>query len=66
MEELTQRLREKAGLSQEQAAQVIEEIKNFVKEKFPMLAGAVDNVFPSAGQVAKGASTDSSAEFPGL
>lgn len=45
MTELIDKLKAQAGLSSEQAAQSLEVIKNFVKEKFPMLAGAVDNIF---------------------
>jgi len=48
MQELINRLIEKAGISTEQAHQSIETIKDFVKEKFPMLGGAVDNMFASA------------------
>ena len=45
MQELIDRLVEKAGITPEQAQAAIEAIKDFVKEKFPMLEGAVDNVF---------------------
>jgi hypothetical protein len=50
MQELINRLTEKAGISAEQATKSIETIKDFVKEKFPMLGGAVDNMFASASQ----------------
>ena len=40
-----EKLIEKAGISQEQAHKAIETIKEFVKEKFPMMAGAVDKLF---------------------
>ncbi len=49
MQELLDRLTSKAGLSAEQATSSVGVIKEFVKEKFPMLAGAVDNIF--AGQM---------------
>jgi len=45
MQELIDRLKNEAGLSDEQAKKAIETIKNFVVEKFPMLEGAVKNVF---------------------
>jgi hypothetical protein len=45
MQELINRLTEKAGISAEQANKAIDTIKDFVKEKFPMMAGAVDNLF---------------------
>jgi hypothetical protein len=47
MQELINRLTEKAGITTEQAAISLETIKDFVKEKFPMLGGAVDNMFAS-------------------
>ena len=45
MEELIAQLKTKAGLTDDQAAKAIETIKDFVKEKFPMMAGAVDQLF---------------------
>ncbi|MGQ0738162.1 MAG: hypothetical protein ACT4OJ_03800 [Bacteroidota bacterium] len=45
MQELIEKLKAEAGLSDEQARQAIITIKNFVVEKFPMLEGAVNNVF---------------------
>ncbi len=45
MQELIKLLTEKAGITEEQATTSIETIKDFVKEKFPMMAGAVDNLF---------------------
>jgi hypothetical protein len=45
MQELISRLTEKAGISADQATKAIDTIKDFVKEKFPMMAGAVDNLF---------------------
>lgn len=45
MQELIERLQEKAGITEEQAQKVIESVKDFVKEKFPMLEGAVENIF---------------------
>lgn len=45
MDELIEQLKTKAGLTEEQAGKAIETIKDFVKEKFPMMAGAVDQLF---------------------
>jgi hypothetical protein len=45
MRELIDRLIKEAGISEEQAKIAIEAIKKFVVEKFPMLEGAVGNVF---------------------
>lgn len=48
MQELITRLTEKAGISTAQATKTIDTIKEYVKEKFPMLSGAVDNMFAGA------------------
>ncbi len=45
MNELVTRLVNDAGLTPQQAQKAIETIAGFVKEKFPMLGGAVDQVF---------------------
>jgi hypothetical protein len=45
MQELLTRLQEQAGLDATQAAQAVTIIKDYVKEKFPMLSGAVDSLF---------------------
>ena len=45
MNELITSLTEKAGITTEQAIKSIEAVKDFVKEKFPMMAGAVDTLF---------------------
>ncbi len=45
--ELVDRLKEQADLSDEQAQKVLETIKDFVVEKYPMLQGAVGNIFGS-------------------
>ena len=48
MEELISKITENAGITPDQATKALETIKDFVKEKFPMLGGAVDNMFASA------------------
>jgi hypothetical protein len=45
MQELIDKLKTEAGLTDEQAQKAIATIKSFVVEKFPMLEGAVNNVF---------------------
>ena len=45
MEELIEQLKTKAGLTEEQAIKAVETIKDFVIEKFPMMSGAVDQLF---------------------
>ena len=48
MQELIDKLKAEAGLTDEQAIQAISTIKNYVVEKFPMLEGAVSNIFGAA------------------
>lgn len=43
--ELIAKLKAEANLSDEQANQVIETIKNFVVDRYPMLSGAVNSMF---------------------
>jgi nucleoid DNA-binding protein len=45
MQELVEKLKSEAGITEEQAKKAIEAIKNYVIEKFPMLEGAVGNLF---------------------
>jgi hypothetical protein len=47
MQELIDKLKTEVGLTEEQAKQAIETIKNFVIDKFPMLEGAVGSLFGS-------------------
>ncbi len=49
MQELIDQLTARAGVTPEQAAKSIEVIKDYVKEKFPMMAGAVDSLLGSSG-----------------
>ena len=48
MHELISRLTQNAGITEAQAAKALETIKDFVKEKYPMLGGAVDNMFAAS------------------
>ncbi len=50
MNELIDRLATEAGLTPEQAKKAIETIAGFVKEKFPMLGGAVDQIFTTGSK----------------
>jgi hypothetical protein len=45
MKELIEKLKVEAGLTDEQAQKALQIIKDYVVEKFPMLEGAVNNVF---------------------
>ena len=50
MNELIERLTKEAGLTSDQAQKAVTTIANFVKEKFPMLGGAVDQIFAAGVQ----------------
>jgi nucleoid DNA-binding protein len=45
MQELIDKLKAEAGLTDEQAKKALESVKSFIVEKFPMLEGAVSNLF---------------------
>lgn len=42
---MIEKLKSQAGLSDEQAQKVLDTIKNFVVDKYPMLSGAVNSMF---------------------
>ena len=45
MEELLNKMSSNAGITAEQSLKALEAVKDYVKEKFPMMAGAVDKLF---------------------
>jgi hypothetical protein len=45
MQELIDRLKTQAGLTDEQAMQAITVIKDYAKQKFPLFAGAIEQMF---------------------
>ncbi len=47
MQELIDKLKNTHGLSTEQSHSILNTITSFIKEKFPMVGGAIDNLFPS-------------------
>lgn len=47
MDELIQRLQKDHGLTPQQSKGVLNTIKDFIVEKFPMMGGAIDNFFPA-------------------
>lgn len=60
MEELIRKLQDTHGLSAEQSHGILNTITSFVKEKFPMVGGAIDNMFQSG--TTPSASTSTSAD----
>ena len=47
MDELIQKLQSAHGLSAEESHKILGTIANYLKEKFPMVGGAIDNLFQS-------------------
>jgi hypothetical protein len=45
MQDLIEKLKTEAGLTDEQAKKSLETIRAYIVEKFPMLEGAIDNLF---------------------
>ena len=45
MQELIKKLQDDHNLTTEQSYGILNTIKEFIKEKFPMVGGAVDNLF---------------------
>ncbi len=50
MNELIDRLVKEANIDAKQAQKAVETIANFVKERFPMLGGAVDQIFAAGSK----------------
>jgi hypothetical protein len=56
MNELINRVREKTGLSEDQAKQAADAVIGFLKERMPALSGQLEGLLSgSAGDIAKGA-----------
>lgn len=53
MKELVSRLKQQAGLTDEQAMKAIEVMKTFAKEEFPIFSGAIDKLFDKYSAAAK-------------
>lgn len=51
MQELISRICQKTGITPQQAESAVVTIKDFLKEKAPMIAGTVDNFFDKADSV---------------
>jgi hypothetical protein len=58
MQELIQKLIKGHGLTPEQSYGVLNTIKDFIVEKFPMAEGMLDNFFPAEADKEKGTDTD--------
>ena len=49
MEEVVNRVADRAGISPDQARKAVETVSNFVKEKVPALSGQIDNLMKGGG-----------------
>lgn len=58
MQELIEKLIKGHGLTPEQSYGVLNTIKEFIVEKFPMAGGMLDNFFPAETNEQKGTNTD--------
>ncbi len=58
LEELLQKLQSEYGLSAQQASGILSTISGFIKEKFPMAAGMIDNLLPGANTNTAGTTTN--------
>jgi hypothetical protein len=47
MDQLIQKLKSAHGLSEEESSKILRTIADYLKEKFPMVGGAIDNLFQS-------------------
>ena len=62
MEELIKKLQANHGLSAEQSQGILNTIAGFIKEKFPMVGGAIDNLFQSGTTPSAPGTTPSDAQ----
>lgn len=63
MQELLDKIIARTGISSEQASQTIDTVKDFIKEKFPMVAGAVDGLFKDDNNAAAATPSSSGGSF---
>ena len=57
MEDLINRLQNAHGLTKQQSAEILHTITGYIKEQFPMVSGAIDNLFQSGTTPAGGTMT---------
>lgn len=65
MEELIKKLQATHGLSAEQSQGILNTIAGYIKEKFPMVGGAIDNLFQSGTTPSAPGTTPSEAQTSG-
>ncbi len=59
MKDLIEKLKTEVGITAEQAEKALHSVKDYVAEKFPMIKGAVENIF-SGGEAADDAPAEES------
>lgn len=50
MQELVDNIAMKTGISTDKASEVLQAVSEYIKEKYPLLAGTVDSVLDSASK----------------
>lgn len=67
MQELIEHLKERAGLTEEQAANALHAIKEFISAKVPMLGGMLDGLLGSHAKAGDGTepATSGGGDMPG-
>ena len=58
LQELVQKLQDTHGLTAEQSSGIIGTVTNFIKEKVPMLSGAIDNMLSPKTETAGATATE--------
>lgn len=64
MEELIKKLQSVHGLSADQSNGILQTITGFIKEKYPMVSGAIDNLFQSGTTPSGPGTTPSDTQAP--
>jgi len=65
VQDLINQIVEKTGVPADKAQQVLGVVANFVKEKFPMMAGQIDSVLGAGGQAGGNTNTEGGSNFMG-
>ncbi len=61
MQDLINQICSKTGISQQQAAGAVETVRNYVKEKMPLMAGSIDGLFGNTAATSNTAVVDPAA-----
>lgn len=65
VQDLINQIVEKTGVPADKAQQVLGVVANFVKQKYPMVGGQIDNILGTGGQSGTDTNTGSGSNFMG-